>query len=242
MLRADNASERGGRETVNAVISVITRELPLSDPPREELYRHLGYSKGAVPADRLSSRIEQVIAEAQSCIRPRGVFSLYSLGAHTPNSLSFGGCEIKGQVAEFMATAERIAVFVVTVGREITGRATKFGERGDALAQWILDAFGSWAAEAATDALMQRIRLHAAEGQELTLRYSPGYCGMGVDQQRTLFRMVQADAIGVKLLPSMLMFPLKSVSGIVGLGPKDAVSAYRAPCDYCDRVGCHMRR
>jgi len=105
-----------------------------------------------------------------------------------------------------------------------------------------VDATGSWAVEAAADALMLRIRGHLGDGEELTLRYSPGYCGMEIGQQSRLFELVQADAVGVTLLPSMLMHPLKSISGLVGLASKEAVGLYRSPCVVCGRVGCPMRR
>jgi hypothetical protein len=47
----------------------------------------------------------------------------------------------------------------------------------------------------------------------------------------------------VKFLPSMLMQPLKSVSGIVGIGPVGEQGAVvSSPCEACHRLGCHMRR
>jgi cobalamin-dependent methionine synthase I len=65
---------------------------------------------------------------------------------------------------------------------------------------------------------------------------------MDIGQQRKLFQLVQADAVGVKLMPSLLMHPLKSITGLVGMAPKEAVSLYRSPCDLCPQAGCHMRR
>ncbi len=67
---------------------------------------------------------------------------------------------------------------------------------------------------------------------------------MAMAQQSVLFGLVDADAAGVTLLPSMLMRPLKSVSGIVGLGPMPEPGAVGpvSPCDACARIGCHMRR
>jgi cobalamin-dependent methionine synthase I len=182
------------------------------------------------------------VSEAGLCVEPRGAFALYEITDRTAGSLAFGGAVVAGNVAEFLGTADREAVFVVTVGDAVSKLAAEARLREDALSEWIIDAFGSWAAEEAADALMERIRSHVAENEALTLRYSPGYCGMAMEQQQTLFKMVQAEAVNIRLLPSMLMYPLKSISGIVGLGPRDKVSTYRAPCDRCDRAGCHMRR
>lgn len=226
----------------SALHTEVCTDLTLSPPPHVELYRYLGYRQGAVPSARIASRIEQVTVDARSCLDPRGAFALYAITGRTEDSLTFADATIPGKVAGYLATAQRIAVFVATIGEKVSHLAAQARQNDDSLAEWILDSFGSWAAEATADALMERIRRNAFDGEALTLRYSPGYCGMALEQQRTLFQMVQTEAIGVTLMPSMLMYPLKSISGIVGLGPQEKVSTYRAPCDYCNRDGCHMRR
>jgi Vitamin B12 dependent methionine synthase, activation domain len=238
----ENSSRRSSHKDSSPLIAEVCTDLKLAPPSREEVYRYLGYAQRAAPGAAIASRIEQVVEEARACLEPRGAFALYAIDARSSGSLTFGGNAIKGQVAEFMATADRVGVFAATVGDKVSKRGTQARQQGDTLAEWVIDAFGSWAAEAATDLLMERVRCHALAGEALTLRYSPGYCGMGMDQQQILFQMVRAEAIGMELLPSMLMYPLKSVSGIVGLGPKEKIVAYRAPCDRCDRTGCHMRR
>ncbi len=226
----------------SALAAQVCLDLVPAAPPLSEIHRHLGYTNDASPTPHIANRIQQVVAETQPLLRPRGVFAIYGITARTANSLAFADTAVTGQVAEFLAAAERLAVFVATVGDEVSQLAAQQRAQGDTLAECIIDAFASCAAEAATDALMLRIERHLASGEALTLRYSPGYCGMALEQQQLLFQLVQAEAIGVSLLPSMLMYPLKSVSGIVGMAPKEKVSTYRAPCDRCDRVGCHMRR
>jgi len=54
--------------------------------------------------------------------------------------------------------------------------------------------------------------------------------------------MVQAKSIGVRLLPTMIMQPIKSVSGLIGIGQSSAVEAHGVPCQWCDLTTCHMRR
>ena len=191
---------------------------------------------------RIAQRIEEIVSEAQRCLKPRGTYALYAVTGRTPRSLQLGDATISGNIGEFLAHTDRLAVFVVTVGETISHLAADAGHSGDVFAAWVTDALGSWAAEAAADALMERIRPHLRDQEALTLRYSPGYCGMDIAQQRVLFQLLRADAVGVSLLHSLLMHPLKSISGIVGIGPKEAVSSNRSPCDYCAQVGCHMRR
>lgn len=212
------------------------------EPRLPEVLRFLGYPRGVFPPAPMQQAIEQVIARAEPRLQPRGTYSLYAVKSQTPRSLALGGGTILGNVGEFLHGSSRIAVFVVTAGGRITEFSAEAWGAGDTLAGWTIDAIGSWAAEAAAEALMQRVSLHLGADEGLTLRYSPGYCGMDLPQQRTIFALAQPGSIGVSLLPSMLMQPMKSVSGLVGLGPRELVGVNLSPCERCPQIGCHMRR
>jgi len=226
----------------SALVSEVCLDLPVATIDPVEVYRYLGYPADAAPAPRLAGKIVGIATEALACIQPRGVYSVYSVAGRTAHSLKLGETAISGNIGEYFNDAGRVAVFAVTVGEEISLLSEAAAKDGDAFAAWVVDATGSWAVEAAADAQMLRIRRHLQDGEELTLRYSPGYCGMEICQQSRLFELVQAEAIGVTLMPSMLMHPLKSISGLVGLAPEETVSQYRSPCKLCPRTGCHMRR
>jgi hypothetical protein len=230
------------QRTDQAIAGEISLDLPVAPADSAEINRYLGYPRDAAPTPRVAEQISKAVAEAVACIRPRGLYAIYEVANRTPHSLQLANTAITGNIGEYLAEAGRVAVFAVTVGEEISHVAEAAANKGDAFSAWVMDAAGSWAAEAAADALMLRVRPHLGADEELTLRYSPGYCGMEIGQQQKLFQLVKTDAIGLKLMPSMLMHPLKSISGLVGLAPKESVSLHRSPCDVCARVGCHMRR
>lgn len=239
----NSTDRRSSSELISAaLVTEACPDLTTPLPDAAEIHRYLGYPRETIPAPHIAQHIEQILSEAQRCLKPRGTYSLYAVTGRTPWSLKLGSATISGNIGEFLEHANRIAVFVVTVGEAISKLAADAAQNGDVFASWVMDALGSWAAEAAADALMERIRPHLREQEALTLRYSPGYCGMDIAQQRILFQLVRADFVGVKLLPTLLMHPLKSISGIAGLGPKETVNSSRSPCDYCAQVGCHMRR
>jgi hypothetical protein len=225
-----------------ALVAKICPELALAPLVPAELYRYLGYPREGSPAPPMAERIAQIVAEAQCCLHPRGAYAVCPVSSRTAHSLKLSDTTISGNIGEYLKEADRVAVFTVTVGEEISLLSESAAKSGDTFSALVMDAVGSWAAEAAADALMLYLRRHLRDEEELTLRYSPGYCGMEISQQSKLFHLVQAEAVGVKLMPSMLMHPLKSISGLVGLAPKEAVSSYRSPCDLCSRVGCPMRR
>jgi hypothetical protein len=89
---------------------------------------------------------------------------------------------------------------------------------------------------------MLDVARHAETCEALSARFSPGYCGMSLSQQAVLFALVAASGLKVSLLPSMLMQPLKTVSGIVGIGSQKLLEPLGVPCEACDLEQCMMRR
>lgn len=107
----------------------------------------------------------------------------------------------------------------------------------------ILNAIGAERAEAAEAVVIRQLREAAQPaGLAPTLPYSPGYCGMKLVEQRKLFSLFDTQRVGVTLTPECLMQPIKSVSGLVGLGLAEDVVAFGSPCDRCELQNCNMRR
>ncbi|MCF0209200.1 MAG: methionine synthase, partial [Bacteroidaceae bacterium] len=74
-----------------------------------------------------------------------------------------------------------------------------------------------------------------------TNRFSPGYCGWHVREQKLLFSTFPlAEPCGVKLTDSCLMLPIKSVSGVIGIG--ENVRKLEYTCGLCDYANCYKRR
>ncbi len=207
-----------------------------------DILRGVGYPPGVAVPLPIRRSVDHALVEARPWLQPRGTYALYTVAAQTKRSLRIGGTTIDGNIGEYLHGARRIAVFMVTAGSEISRRAALAAQRGDAFAGLALDAIGSWATEAAAEALLAKVARRLRPGESFTLRYSPGYCGMDLAQQHNLFRLAPAAEAGITLLPSLLMQPLKSVSGIIGLGPRNVVGVHLSPCERCPQAGCHMRR
>ena len=80
----------------------------------------------------------------------------------------------------------------------------------------------------------------AKEGLNITNRYSPGYCGWDVSEQQKLFFLLPENCCGIRLTDSSLMLPIKSVSGVIGVGKTVRKTAYK--CAVCDKEDCYLRR
>jgi hypothetical protein len=60
-----------------------------------------------------------------------------------------------------------------------------------------------------------------------------------VADQHKLFSFFPANCCGISLTDSALMHPIKSVSGIIGLGKEVKFREYT--CDLCSQVECFHR-
>ncbi len=137
--------------------------------------------------------------------------------------------------------AEYYAFFIATGGVEFQHYLDVLHSDGDIVRMFIADGLGSVIAEHCADAMEESLRNHFhSEGMLLTNRFSPGYCGWDVCEQRLLFRLFDGDSCGVRLSASSLMMPIKSVSGVIGVGR--SVCRHDYPCGLCELTSCYKRR
>ena len=114
-------------------------------------------------------------------------------------------------------------------------------ENGDMIQGYILDTIGSVAVEKAMDVIQQKLaETESRKGRKITNRFSPGYCDWDIGAQRQLFSLLPKNFCGIKLMESALMLPIKSVSGIIGIGEKVKYLDY--PCKICDSRNGFRRR
>ncbi len=229
--------------TNGGVETLVTLDPLEIEPDRAEVLRYLGYPEGASAAARIEEKLDEAIETCRGKLRPRGLYALYRVTERTPGSLTLEGwAKFSGEVGEFLEGAHTAAVFLATAGPETVQFAEAATRSRQTLAGLIYNAIGSQLAEAVVERLVADLAGRAAPGDCLTLRYSPGYCGISLAQQRTIFRLVDGGRIGVELLPTLIMKPVKSVSGLIGIGPDREVKAFGNPCDRCPKLDCRMRR
>ena len=234
---------RENGETERASLAEIILDPLEIEPDPAEVLRYLGYPSGATPNGRIQERVRQAIETSRGQLHPRGTYAIYDVTAQDEQSLTLAGwAKFTGQVGDFLGRSTRAAVFLATAGPEIVELAERALRGRDTMGGLAYNALGSQLAEAVVGRLVEDLGRHAGPGESLTLRYSPGYCGISLAQQRTIFRLVDAVRLGVELLPTLIMKPVKSVSGLIGIGPEAAVAAYGTPCDRCPSLDCRMRR
>ncbi len=203
----------------------------------------LGYSSGTMP-EPVRIAVEQALEKAGSLIdartlwipRPCRVDSVTdTLSVHNV-TLAIGRT-----IRDRLACVRAVAIFVVTIGPRLEEEVRVLMKAGNVMEGYALDAIGSSAAEACADRVEAAIRAEAeAAGWKITNRLSPGHSAWATQEQQVLFSLLPDQPCGIRLSSSSLMCPIKSISGIVGLGPD--VRRTECMCSICDMTTCYKRR
>jgi len=137
--------------------------------------------------------------------------------------------------------SEKLAFFVCTAGATLSKQAVTLLQGKDPVLGYIYDLFGSAIAEAVGDKIQQMIRDKVQlKGMQITNRYSPGYCHWKVVDQHKLFSLFEDNLCGVSLGSSSLMNPVKSISGVIGIGHDVHYRNYQ--CDLCQMKKCAYKK
>jgi hypothetical protein len=167
--------------------------------------------------------VEQVIQSVQQIVISQIVFNL--------DKMIYG----------LLKNSEYIALFTVTAGHEFSKWFDLFSDNGDPLESYIIDTIGSETAELTADLLEEKIKkLVKSHNLYITNRYSPGYCNWHVSEQHKLFSLLPENFCGITLNPSGLMIPIKSVSGVIGIGSN--VKRIEYLCSICSMENCYKRK
>jgi len=205
--------------------------------------------QGADPAVVRSRSVDLVliakraIREGSPLIRPKVLFRRLALErvAHERVTLE-GGAILQGRLlGQHLAQASEAAVLLCTIGEDLEQRASETMPC-DLAFGLALDGLGSAAVEALANAACRRFEDEAdLAALQTSIPLSPGMMGWPVDQgQSQIFSLLKAEEIGVRLSPSWVMFPRKSLSMVLGIGTMMAEAG--KACDFCAlRDTCHYR-
>jgi hypothetical protein len=235
-MKPDNKSV----SMVNKKLEFDFNELKLSVHAIENI---IGYKEGE---DRglVSGIISELLKEAQEICNIKAQFNIFNDIRFNKETQSAEIGNIRFDIGKIifgqLKKSESIAVFICTAGEEIGLKIRKAMNEKDLLQGYIMDVIGSEIVEAAADLMQLDLADQAlTSGIKITNRYSPGYCGWDVAEQHKLFRLVPDNFCGIRLNDSALMDPVKSVSGIIGIGKQ--VKRLPYTCKICDMKDCIYR-
>lgn len=210
---------------------------------RKSVLKHLGMVEEDADS-YLSGMIDDLTVQSREKAQPSASYSVYAgpvfIREEDGMLLEDRLFRLGKLVSSFLGKSEHIAVFAASCGPEVEHFSKKLIQDKHTLEGYLVDLIASELAESIAEKIHDEIAKHAARAQLLiTNRYSPGYCNWPVSDQQALFSLLEGHNCGITVTPSSLMMPVKSVSGIVGIGRNVKKMGYK--CRYCADEKCLMR-
>jgi hypothetical protein len=203
----------------------------------------LGYKDGE-DSEFVTGLIEETLKESEAISKIKAQYTIFEDVRFDDNAKSVEINNIKFRIKKIVfgqiKKSDSVAIFLCTAGEEIGIRSRKAMLERDFLKGYIYDVIGSEIVEAAADLLQNDLEKNMlGKGKKITNRYSPGYCSWDVAEQHKLFQLIPDNFCGIRLTPSALMNPVKSISGFIGIGKDVRNNPYT--CRLCNQRDCVYR-
>jgi hypothetical protein len=203
----------------------------------------MGYEPGTAPepVTLLINEISEELMTIGECKAEYRLFDNINLDTGR-KTIGFGGevFHVMPIIFRQIKDADGVALFICTAGPVIGEMSRRCMQEGDLLKGYVYDVIGSEIVENAADRMQEDLRVTAASaGKKITNRFSPGYCGWDVAEQHNLFSFFKDNFCGITLTESALMSPVKSVSGLIGIGAGVRFAPYQ--CKMCEDKNCIYR-
>ena len=200
----------------------------------------MGFGKGNSPLP-FPEIIEEVLEKAGDLPNIKGEYKTFYPVRLSENSeeliLPGKSLSIGKKIGTELSGINSVALFLCTAGPEIQAWSKDLLDKGDPTTSYIVDVVGSEIAEAVAEKIHDDLEIEMNDkGLSVTTRFSPGYCGWDVVEQHLIF---PKNFCGIRLTDSALMDPIKSISGIIGIGKNVQKREY--PCNFCDQKDCIYR-
>lgn len=210
---------------------------------RNEISELLGFGGEEMP-EPFHSYLEEAIQEANTLCDIQGSVFISDQIQFLSNYSEFA---IDGQVFDAgklitrqLKGASSLILFICTAGEGIGQRSQSLLHGDDPAKGYVYDVLGSVAVETAMDKIQDQLRNELLQSDiKISNRYSPGYCDWHVKEQHKLFSFFPEKQCGISLNSSALMHPIKSVSGVIGIGKDVRFNKYH--CEMCKSTSCIYR-
>ena len=188
-----------------------------------EIARYLGYQKIVVPDEQISALIKSSADEMLEVIQPQGVYEKFDLSVEYDEQKDFGSVifsDVKIEskdLARNLRDCRQVVLFAATLGPQCD-QLIRRAQVKDQVKAAVFQATGAMYIEKCVDLLNEKIKQDAAaQGKTTRPRFSPGYGDVSLDVQKSFFRLLPCQRIGLTLMDTLIMSPEKSVTAFVGV-------------------------
>lgn len=204
----------------------------------------MGYSDFQ-PEKYIIEKTEDLLNQSKHHSNPSFNYKIYE-GYLEKNSLQIANVrfDIGKIISNSLKGAVQFAVFTATAGTFFQKWTEEPALNTDIVNRYIVDCIGTEIVEATADYMQRHLAVECRnKNYAITNRYSPGYCGWNIQEQHKLFTLLDEETTsGIRLTDSALMLPVKSVSGIIGIGKHLKQKEYGcSQCNYPKCFRCNNR-
>ncbi len=193
--------------------------------PLRNIYRRLGYRKGVTHLD--AGRRNELLAwirDAGLLMHLRGVARRLPVVGRGPSKILLAEDVVfeSRDLAAFLEGCSEIAVIAATAGEDIVGEIGK-AAAGDQLTRGVVfDAVASETVDAALDWITAYLRqtLRRENKEPRKGRFSAGYGDFALYNQKRIYELLELHRLGIRINPSFVLIPEKSVTAVVGIRDK----------------------
>lgn len=127
-------------------------------------------------------------------------------------------------ILRLLKKCDYATLLVCTIGERIVKKIDLLTKSSIADAYY-LERVASWMADYMAEQVGAKVETEIRKnGYEPTFRYAAGYGDWGLEAQREIMRLTEAEKIGVSITESFIMEPRFSVSAVIGWARKEAIS------------------
>ena len=206
----------------------------------KKVYVEMEYKKSE-PEEPIIALTEILLNEMENIATPSCAFKLYKgvIDKETVCLDENSHLQVGPIISSLMQDSEYFAIFVATAGNSFQSYQDILKNEDDILKSYIADTIGTCVAEAAGDYMESMLEKEIGNLRH-THRFSPGYCGWNLTGQKEIFRLLGGQPCDISLSDVCLMKPIKSISGIIGIG--NDVNEKTYGCSYCELETCYKRK
>lgn len=223
-------------------------EISVNDvkPDSVDILKAQGISTGKKPSLKVDILFKKAMELFLEFSHPIAIISEISIPEFEVVYCGEGLNERETPLDGIVKKADNLALFATTVGDELSQKIDELLKKNEFALGTMLDFVSSAGAEEIADIVEEHFYELLSKKGKISpstgiLRYSPGYCGWHVSGQKKLFEFLRPEDIGITLLYSFLMKPLKSISGVIIAGEKD-IHIFEDSYPFCSKCKTHSCR
>ena len=206
---------------------------------QEDIFFEMGY-KNTAPETYLTDMLQELWPLLQNKVIAECTFIIEE-GSFFTDGVIIRDIELNTgkTITTLLKNSIRFAIFAATAGNNFEEMINNVKKEGDILKNYLMDMIGTCIADKAGERMEEFLEKEIGNLM-YTNPFSPGYCGWHLTEQRKIFGLLGGNPCGISLSDVCLMTPIKSISGIIGIG--ENVSRKQYACSYCEIETCYKKK